>query len=126
MNTDNPLLQPWTSPYGLPPFAATRAEHFVPAFELAMQAHLEEMDAIGNAAEAPSFENTVAALDRAGRLLDRIGGMFHNLTSSETSPALQAVERKMAPLLAAHDSKLYMHRFSRASTRCMASFKSSA
>jgi len=110
MNTDNPLLQPWTSPYGLPPFAATRAEHFVPAFELAMQAHLEEMDAIGNAAEAPSFENTVAALDRAGRLLDRIGGMFHNLTSSETSPALQAVERKMAPLLAAHDSKLYMHR----------------
>jgi peptidyl-dipeptidase Dcp len=110
MTTDNPLLQPWTTPYGLPPFAATRAEHFAPAFELAMQAHLEEIDAIGNAAEAPSFENTVAALDRAGRLLDRVGGMFHNLTSSETSPALQAVERQLAPLLAAHDSRLYMHR----------------
>jgi peptidyl-dipeptidase Dcp len=74
-----------------------------------MQAHLDEIDAIGNAAEAPSFENTVAALDRAGRLFDRIGGMFHNLTSSETSPALQAVERELAPLFAAHDSKLYMH-----------------
>ena len=110
MTTDNPLLQPWTTPYGLPPFAATRAEHFAPAFELAMQAHLEEIDAIGNAAEAPSFENTVAALDRAGRLLDRVGGMFHNLTSSETSPVLQAVERKLASLLAAHDSRLYMHR----------------
>ena len=109
MNTDNPLLRPWTGPYGLPPFAETRAEHFAPAFELAMRGHLEEIDAIGHADAAPSFENTVAALDRAGRLFDRIGGMFHNLTSSETSPALQAVEREMAPLLAAHDSKLYMH-----------------
>jgi peptidyl-dipeptidase Dcp len=109
MNIDNPLLAAWTGPYGLPPFAETRAEHFAPAFELAMQKHLEEIAAIGNAGEAPTFENTVAALDRAGRLLDRIGGMFHNLTASETSPALQAVERKLAPVFAAHDSKLYMH-----------------
>ena len=84
MNSDNPLLQPWARPYGLPPFAAARAEHFVPAFEIAMQAHLDEIDAIGNAAEAPSFENTVAALDRAGRLFDRIGGMFHNLDRKST------------------------------------------
>ena len=109
MMTDNPLLQPWTDAYGLPPFARTRPEHFAPAFELAMRAHLEEIDAIGSAAAAPSFENTVAALDRSGRLFDRIGGMFHNLTSSETSPALQEVERKMAPLLAAHDSRIHMH-----------------
>ncbi len=109
MNTDNPLLQPWTGPYGLPPFAQTRAEHFEPAFELAMRQHLEEIEAIGTAVEAASFDNTVAALDRAGRLLDRIGGMFHNLTSSETSPELQAAERKLAPLFAAHDSELYMH-----------------
>jgi peptidyl-dipeptidase Dcp len=52
----------------------------------------------------------VAALDRAGRLFDRIAGLFYNLASSETSPALQAVEREMAPLLAAHDSRVYMHR----------------
>ena len=109
MNTDNPLLQPWTGPYGLPPFAQTRAEHFEPAFELAMRQHLEEIEAIGTAAEAASFDNTVAALDRAGRLLDRIGGMFHNLASSETSPELQAAERALAPLFAAHESKLYMH-----------------
>ncbi|CAN5914192.1 M3 family metallopeptidase [soil metagenome] len=106
----NPLLQPWATPYGLPPFAETRAEHFEPAFDAALKAHRAEVDAIGAQVEPPTFENTVAAFDRSGRLLDRIGGMFHNLTSSETSPALQAVQTRMAPLLAAHDSWVSMHR----------------
>ena len=91
--SDNPLLQPWTGEYGLPPFAEARAERFAPAFEVAMRVHLEEIGAIGDATEPPTFDNTVAALDRAGRLFDRISGLFYNLTSSETSPALQAVER---------------------------------
>ncbi len=108
-NTSNPLLQAWTGPYGLPPFADVRPEHFAPAFERAMQANLEEIDAIGRSPDAPSFANTIAALDRAGRSLDRISGMFYNLTSSETSPALQAVERQMAPLMAAHRSRVSMH-----------------
>ena len=110
MTSDNPLLQPWTGEFGLPPFAATRAGHFAPAFRQAMQIHLAEIEAIGGAADAPTFANTIAALDRAGRLFDRLGGLFHNLTSSETSPELQAVERQMAPLLAGHDSAVYMHR----------------
>ena len=110
VSSDNPLLHPWTGEFALPPFAAVRAEHFAPAFGQAMQAHLAEIEAIGAAAEAPTFANTIAALDRAGRLFDRISGLFHNLTSSETSPALQAVERQMAPLLAGHDSAVYMHR----------------
>ncbi|MGZ5274757.1 MAG: M3 family metallopeptidase [Caldimonas sp.] len=107
---NNPLLQPWTGEFGLPPFAAVRAEHFVPAFELAMRTHLEEVAAIGSASDAATFANTIAALDRAGRLFDRISGLFHNLTSSETSPALQAIERQMAPLLAAHESRVSMDR----------------
>ena len=105
----NPLLADWLDPHGLPPFAAVHPEHFGPAFRQAMDEHLAEIEAIGSSAEPPTFENTVAALDRSGRLLDRVGGLFHNLTSSETSPALQAVEMRMAPLLAAHQSKLYMH-----------------
>jgi peptidyl-dipeptidase Dcp len=105
----NPLLAPWTGPYGLPPFAAIRAEHFAPAFAQAMREHLSEIDAIGNASAAPDFANTVAALDSAGRRFERIGALFHNLTSSETSPALQAAEREMAPVLAAHDSRVYTH-----------------
>jgi peptidyl-dipeptidase Dcp len=103
----NPLLDVWTAPYGLPPFAAVRAEHFAPAFDEAMRAHLAEIDAIGAASEEPTFANTVAALDRAGRLLERVGALFHNLPSCETSPELQAVERQMAPVLAGHDSKVY-------------------
>ena len=110
MTEDNPLLRPWAGEYGLPPFAEARAEHFAPAFGEAMRVHLTEIDAIAQSSEAPSFANTIASLDRVGRLFDRIGGLFHNLTSSETSPALQAVEREMAPLLAGHDSKVYMHR----------------
>jgi peptidyl-dipeptidase Dcp len=105
----NPLLAAWTGPYGLPPFAAVRAEHFAPAFAASMAEHLAEIDAIGGAGAAPTFANTVAALDSAGRLFERIGALFHNLTSSETSPALQAVEREMAPVLAAHDSRVYTH-----------------
>ncbi|MEO7056201.1 MAG: peptidase M3, partial [Caldimonas sp.] len=105
----NPLLQPWTDPYGLPPFASTRAEHFPPAFAVAMKTHLDEIEAVASATSVATFDNTIAALDRAGRLFDRVASMFHNLTASETSPALHSVERHMAPLLAAHDSRIYMH-----------------
>jgi peptidyl-dipeptidase Dcp len=108
--TSNPLLQPWDTPFGLPPFERVRPEHFGPAFAIALDQHLAEVDAIGAQALPPTFENTVAAFDRSGRLLRRIEALFHNLASSETSAALQSVETRMAPLLAAHGSKVSMHR----------------
>lgn len=74
--TSNPLLQPWDAPHGLPPFEATRAEHFEPAFAAAFEQHLAEIDAIGAGAEPPTFDDTVTALDRSGRLLHRIENMF--------------------------------------------------
>ncbi|MXP65033.1 M3 family peptidase [Roseomonas sp. M0104] len=64
MTADNPLLAPWTTPFGLPPFDAIRPEHFPPAFEQAMRAHLDEIAAIGAHPAAPSFANTIEALDR--------------------------------------------------------------
>jgi peptidyl-dipeptidase Dcp len=108
MTDTNPLLQPWTAPYGLPPFDALRAEHFEPALRQAMAEHLDELRAIARQPEAPDFDNTVAAFDRSGRQLARIGSVFYNLTASETNPALQAVQREMAAPLAAHDSTVYM------------------
>ena len=108
--TGNPLLQPWDTPFGLPPFEQIRAEHFAPAFEAARAEHLAEIDAIAAQTDAPSFDNTVAALDRSGRLYYRVEGVFHNLASSETSAALQQVERELAPQLAAHQNAIYMHR----------------
>ena len=106
----NPLLQAWNTPYGLAPFAAVGAADFEPAYEVALAQHLAEIEAIASDPRPPSFENTIAAVDHCGRLLDRLDGMFHNLASSETSPALQAVQTRMAPLLAAHSSAFFMHR----------------
>ena len=105
----NPLLQRWATPYELPPFAALRPEHFAPALHEAMRQHRAEMDAIAQQAEAPSFDNTLARLDASGRLLARVEAAFHNLCASETSPALQQVQREMAGPVAAHSNALYMH-----------------
>jgi peptidyl-dipeptidase Dcp len=105
----NPLLKRWTAPHGLPPFDLIRTEHFVPAFEVAMREHRAELDAIATQEEAPSFENTVARLDASGRLFARIDGVFHNLCASETSAALQAVQRDLAQPMAAHSNAIYLH-----------------
>ena len=108
-NHPNPLLRPWTAPYGLPPFAEVQPAHFEPAFTEAMRQQRDELDTIAANPEAPSFDNTLAAFDRCGATLARIEALFHNLCSSETSPALQEVQRQMAPALAAHQSAIYMH-----------------
>ncbi|MFC0396845.1 M3 family metallopeptidase [Paraburkholderia rhizosphaerae] len=105
----NPLLQDWQTRYQLPPFEQIRAEHFAPAFSVLFDRHLAEIDALATNTEAPTFENTVAAFDAAGAQLDRVRLTFENLCGSESPPELQAVEREMAPLLAAHDSKVTMH-----------------
>ncbi len=105
----NPLLATWDTPYGLPPFDRIRAEHFVPALEQAMAEHRAEIDALAASAEAPSFENTIAAFDESGRLFKRVSLAYENLTGSETSPALQEAERILAPRLAAHLAGLYTH-----------------
>jgi peptidyl-dipeptidase Dcp len=105
----NPLLQPWTAPYGLPPFERVRAEHFEPALAQAMQEHRAELDALAAQSAAPSFDNTLAAFDRSGQRLGRLQALFQNLCASETSPELQAVQRRMAQPLAAHESAVYMH-----------------
>ena len=106
---DNPLLQNWETPYGLPPFDRVRPEHFKPALEVGMRAHNADIAAICESADAPTFANTVAALDRAGRTLTRVELLFHNLCASETSPDLQAVEREMAPRLASHHNAIYLN-----------------
>lgn len=106
---DNPLLQPWTAPYGLPPFGAIEPGHFEPALRVAMQAHLAELDAIAAQREPPSFANTLAPYDRSGRLLDRIASTFYNLASSATSLELQEVQRALAAPMAAHANAVHLN-----------------
>lgn len=108
-HVENPLLAPWTAPHGLPPFDAIRPEHFAPAFEVAMREHRAELDAIAAQPQAPSFDNTVAALDASGRAFARIDGVFHNLCASQTSAALQAAQRELAQPMAAHSNAMYLN-----------------
>lgn len=104
----NPLLQPWDGPHGLPPFDRIDPAHFAPAFAAAMRAHRAELQAIAGDPAPPSFDNTVAAIDRSGRLLGRIEHAFYALTGSATSPAVRSVQREMAAPLSAHASAFYM------------------
>jgi len=104
----NPLLAPWDAPFGLPPFASVRPEHFKPAFERGMREHRDELASIVASAGEPTFHNTMVAFDASGRLLSRVEALFHNLAASATSDALQAVQREMAAPLAAHWSAVYM------------------
>ncbi len=104
----NPLLQPWDTPYGLPPFDQVKPEHFIPAFEVALAEHLAELARIGQQAAAPTVDNTLVAFDASGRQLNRVSLLFSNLTSSDNPPALQTVELAMAPRLAAHSNAIYL------------------
>jgi len=103
----NPLLIDWADALALPPFARIRAEDFRPAFDRAMQLHAAELAAIAQQTVAADFDNTIAAFDRAGSLLQRVEAVFYNLGASATSAALQAVQRDMAGPMAAHWSAVY-------------------
>jgi peptidyl-dipeptidase Dcp len=94
----NPLLREWTTPFGVPPFQEIKPEHFLPAFKEAIAAQRKEIEAIVNSPQPPTFENTIAALDKAGELMAKISGVFGNLQSAETSAELQAANREVTPL----------------------------
>src|SRR5579883_1412262 len=104
----NPFFEDWDTPFGLPPFDRIEAAHFAPAFDRAMAEHKAEIAAIAGAAAPPSFANTVEALERSGRRLDRVSHVFHNLNASATSDALDAIARDYAPKLAAHHSAIML------------------
>jgi peptidyl-dipeptidase Dcp len=104
--TDNPFFETWTTPFELPPFERIRPEHFPPAFDRGMKDQLAEIAAIAGSGAAHDFANTVAALERSGRLLRRVSRIFNNLDSSATNEALQAIDRDYAPKLAAHQMQI--------------------
>ncbi len=98
MNT-NPLLADWNTPHQTAPFKLIKVEHFMPAFDLAIENAKKEIDAIIENKETPTFENTIIALELAGTKLNRIASVMYNLNSAETSDELQAVARDASPKL---------------------------
>jgi peptidyl-dipeptidase Dcp len=96
------LLAPWVGPYGgVPPFDQVKVADLQPALEAGMAQQLAEIDRIANDPAAPTFENTIAAMERTGRTLDRVGTVYGIYSSTLNDDAVQAVEREMAPKLAA-------------------------
>ncbi|HEY2138321.1 MAG TPA: M3 family metallopeptidase [Xanthobacteraceae bacterium] len=108
-DADNPLLADWKTPFGAPPFDAIRPEYFAPAFERAFAEHRREVAAIAAQSAPPTFVNTIAALERSGRLLARVSAAFFALVGAHSNDALLAVERQVVPRLAAHWDAIHMN-----------------
>lgn len=106
----NPLLTDWTGPFALPPFAAIRDEDFAPAFDAALAEARANIDAIARDPEPPTFANTIEAMEQAEALLDRVSGVFYNLSGADSTPAREALMRDLAPKMAAFSSEVTMNK----------------
>ena len=104
----NPFFAPSVLPYQLPPFDLIQDAHYAPAFEKGMADQRAEVDAIANNAEAPTFENTIVAMEKTGAVLNRTAAVFFNLAGANTNPAMQKVQAEMAPKLAAHQDAILL------------------
>ncbi|MCK5147367.1 M3 family metallopeptidase [bacterium] len=111
----NPLLQEWKTPFGVPPVDKIEVGHYVPAYKVAMAEHKTEIDNIVNNTEAPTFQNTIEALDAAGGLLSKVSNVFGVLNSVITTDEMQATARTLSPLTTKHydDIKLNSDLFKR-------------
>ena len=108
--TENPFFESWTTPFGMPPFDRIRPEHFPPAFDRGMHEQVAEIAAFTSSAAPPSFADTIEALERSGRLLERVSRVFFNLDSSNTNDAIEAIARDYAPRLAQHQIRIALAR----------------
>lgn len=106
---ENPFWREFDTPFAAPPFERIKIDHYAPAFERGIERQLAEVAAIADNDEAPTFENTIERLERSGELLTRVGGVFFNLTSADTSDELQALAREINPKLAKHRDDIYLN-----------------
>ncbi len=106
---NNPFLSEFQTPNGVPPFDKIKLEHYEPAFQKGMEEQNTNIQAIIDNTETPSFENVIAALDNSSPTLDRVGGVFHNLTEAETTDELTALSIKLAPVLAEHEDNISLN-----------------
>lgn len=107
--TMNPFFQAYNTPYEVPPFDKIKTEHFKPAILEGIKKHEAEITAIANSSEAPSFENTILAMENAGELLSKVNIVFGNLNSANTNDELQKIAKEVSPNLAAHNDNIYLN-----------------
>ena len=97
----NPFFTEWTTPFGMAPFEKIRTEHFLPAFEAGIADRRKEVEAVAASPAAPTFANTVEALENGGLALSKVSDVFYTLTGAETNDELQALTRKVSPMMSA-------------------------
>ncbi|WP_211354721.1 M3 family metallopeptidase [Stackebrandtia albiflava] len=105
-DTNNPFFVPSTLPYEMPPFDTIEEAHYLPAVERGMAEQRAEIEAIVSDPEPATFENTVVALERSGRILQRVLLVFYNISSADTNPNLQDLQKRIAPMVTAHQDEM--------------------
>lgn len=108
-DTDNPFLSEFETPYGTPDFNRIKVEHYEPAFLKGIKQQNEEIKAIVENPDEPSFENTIVALDNSGEILARVSGVFFALTEADTNDEMMALEAKIAPMLSEHSDNIFLN-----------------
>ncbi|MEL4429116.1 M3 family metallopeptidase [Shewanella mangrovisoli] len=109
VQTQNPLFQASTLQYQAPDFSVIKDEHFQPALEQGIKEHYQEILAIANNPAAPTFDNTIVAMEKSGALLTRASSVFYNLAGSNSNPALRKIQGEMAPKMAAHSDNINLN-----------------
>lgn len=107
--SENPFFSEFQSPYGSPDFDRIQLADYEPAFLKGIEQQNQEIKAIVENPEAPTFENTIVALDNSGEILSRVSGVFFALTSADTNDELMALESKIAPMLSEHSDNIYLN-----------------
>jgi peptidyl-dipeptidase Dcp len=109
LDASNPFAKPSALPFNYPAFDKIKDEHFLPAYAAGMREQLREIAGIANNPKAPTFDNTIVAMERSGQMLARVSAVFSNLQTANTNDRLDAVDREMSPKLAAHNDAIYLN-----------------
>ncbi len=107
--SDNPLLEKFDTPFGVPPFDRIKEEHYLPAFYEGIRQHQAEIERIANDPEAPSFSNTIEALEKSGQFLDQVSSIFSNLLEANTNDVLNGIAEEITPKLSEDEDAVYLN-----------------
>ncbi|MFV0391410.1 MAG: M3 family metallopeptidase [Paludibacteraceae bacterium] len=108
-NSDNPFFKAYENEYEAPPFEQIKNVHYMPAFEEGIKQHQAEIDSIANSSEAPTFANTIEAMEYSGELLNKVSSVFFNLQSAETNDEMEKIAQEITPKLTEHNDNIYLN-----------------
>ena len=106
---ENPFFAEYETPFGVPPFDQIKTEHYLPAFQKGIDQNLAEIEAIVSNTEAPTFKNTILALEYSGETIDKVSSVFGNLLSAKTNEQLQSLAKDIYPALSKHGDEITMN-----------------